>query len=339
MSELCMNQIRSLPKVDLHRHLDCSMRFSTMLEIAKTIKLEIPKTSSKLRDFLLITQPMDDLNSVLVRFLNAQKFFTSAEIIERLAFEVCEDAFNDGVSVLELRYAPSFMSEGPSGLNFEQNLEALVKGITRAEKKYPMAVGLISILQRTKDLKTAQFVTEFTLANRQHFVALDLADEEQNFVPENYRKFFEEAQHAGLHVTIHAGETPKENSSRDVQDAIEILSAERIGHGVQIAKDLKILDLVRSKGITLEVCPISNSLTRAFPSPQEHSARQLLNAGVKIAICSDDPGMFGSTLSDDYELLQRTQGFTIEDFRRCGQIAAQASFIPKSKIETVWKFS
>jgi adenosine deaminase len=109
------------------------------------------------------------------------------------------------------------------------------------------------------------------------------------------------AKKAGMHITVHSGESPQPQSAQWVKDSIDILGAERIGHGVQIIRNPEIMTYLRDKKIPLEICPISNWLTQAFPNYEDHPIRQLINAGLLVTINSDDPGVFATTLSDDYE--------------------------------------
>ena len=203
-----MQQIRMLPKIDLHRHLDCSMRWSTLLEIATTLKLDFPKAPEKQLSHFLVTEPMVNLGAVLNKFLTAQKVLASEEILERLAYEVCEDAFNDGVRIIELRYAPTFITDGHSALTFEKIHQAFLKGVQRAQKKMPIAAGLICILQRILPLEKVDAVTGFAVENKKTFLALDLADNEDGFEPKKFAPYFAKAQQAGLRTTIHSGEAP-----------------------------------------------------------------------------------------------------------------------------------
>lgn len=326
-------EIKNLPKVELHRHLDCSMRFSTMVDIAKTLKLEIPKTTDELKKFFLIEEPMKDLGTVLRKFMSAQKLLHSEEVLTRLAFEACEDAHNDGVKIIEFRYAPTFINDGHAELSFEKIHQAFLKGIEMAEKKFDLAAGLICIIQRTKSLQVAHHVSDFAIENNETFIALDLADNEDGFQPKQFAPVFQKAKKAGLHITVHSGEAPTKESPQWVKDSIEILGAERIGHGIQIIQNSEILNYVRDQKIPLEVCPISNWLTQAFPNHQSHPIRQLMNAGILTTINSDDPGIFNIELSDDYEVLQKYHQFDLADFNRCNLIAAQASFLPKAKTQ------
>lgn len=328
MESLYSHDIRDILKVELHRHLDCSVRWSTLLELAPQVGIPLAPSSLGQKEQFLITKPMKDLASVLNKFLNAQKVLASEEILTRIAFEACEDAFNDGIRLLELRYAPTFIADGHKNLTFEKIHRALYRGIEMSKKKYPMAVGLICIVQRTKSLTVASQVVDFAIDHKDSFIALDLADNEDGFDPKVFAPLFQKAKKAGLHITAHSGETPQPQSARWVRDSIEILGAERIGHGIQIINDPHILNFVRDQKLPLEVCPISNYLTQSVKTYHEHPIRQLLQAGIQVTINSDDPGIFATTLSDDYEVLHRVHAFTREDFKRCNQTAFVASFIP-----------
>lgn len=333
---LSLQQIRALPKIDLHRHLDCSMRWSTMLEIATTLKLDFPKKPAQQKDFFLVTEPMVDLKAVLNKFLVAQKLLASEEILERLAFEACEDAYNDGVRIIEMRYAPTFISQGHPTLSFDKIHQAFLKGLKKAEAKMNIATGLIGILQRIQPLEQNQKVMQFILENKSTFIGVDLADSENEAEPALFVELFEKAKAAGLKITIHTGETPSKDAERWMNDAINKLHADRIGHGVQSILYPSITEQLIAKNITLEVCPYSNSLTNAFKSLKDHPLKKLKNKGVPVTINSDDPGVFISTLSDDYLIAQNDLGFTLQDFEACNQTAFNASFISRDKKSKAW---
>jgi adenosine deaminase len=333
MQKLSTQHIRALPKVELHRHLDCSVRWSTLIELAPQVGITLATTYAAQREQFLVESPMRDLGSVLKKFLNTQKVLASEEILTRVAYEACEDAFNDGIRVLELRYAPTFIADGHHTLTFEKIHRALHAGIEMAKKKLPMAVGLICIVQRIKPFAVAETVVDFVIDYKDTFIALDLADNEEGSDPKVFAPLFEKAKKAGLHITVHSGETPMDDAALWVRDSIEILGAERIGHGIQIVRNPSVLNFVRDRGVPLEVCPISNYLTQAFATHAEHPVRKLMNSGIKVTINSDDPGVFATTLSDDYEVLQNVHGFTVAEFNQCNRHALDSSFLEKKDLE------
>lgn len=328
---LTLPQLRSLPKTDLHRHLDCSMRWSTVVEIAKDLGLQIDPIAGLSRPDYLVTNQMKDLGSVLKKFLNAQKVLTSEEILARLAYEACEDAFNDNVLLLELRYAPTFIVDGHTNLTYAQIHRGLTKGLAMAEKKFGMVTGLIGIVQRIKSVKEAEAAIDFFIDNKSEYVGVDLADNEDGFDPKPFAPVFEKARKADLHITIHSGETPHPTAGQWILDSINVLGAERIGHGVQCINHPHVMETLKQKQIPLEVCPLSNWLTQAFASFEDHPLKKLYDEGVPLTLSSDDPGVFASTLTDDYEIAQRVHGFTQEHFSKMNQTAFQKSFIPESK--------
>jgi adenosine deaminase len=336
-TSLFNQQLRRLPKVDLHRHLDCSMRWSTLVELAPQVDIEIPQNHTRRQNTFLVLDPMKDLEAVLKKFLNSQKVLASEEILSRLAYEACEDAFNDNILIAEFRYAPSFIADGHPSLKYEKIHRSLVKGVEMAEKKWPMAVGLICILQRIRDYSFSEKVCDFAIDHKDSFVGLDMADNDVNFDEKKMAPLFEKARKAGLRITAHAGESPWEGAIQQIRNCIDLWGAERIGHGVQIINDQKAVEYAKSKGVVFEVCPVSNGLTQAFPSHEDHPLRKMMEAGLKVTINSDDPGIFGTTLTDDYELAHRVHKVSLKEFEKMNDLAAKASFIPAKKIQEVWR--
>jgi adenosine deaminase len=279
---------------------------------------------------------MVNLGAVLNKFLIAQKVLASEEILERLAFEVCEDAYNDGVIIQEHRYAPTFISGGHPHLTFEKIHQALLRGLKRAQKQFPIAVGLICILQRTLSLKDAEHVTNFAIENKDTFLAVDLADNEEGFEPKPFAPFFQKAKKAGLHVTIHSGEAPNPQAGQWIIDSIDILGAERIGHGIQAIQSEAVMKKLIQDQIVLEVCPYSNYLTQAFPTYEAHPLKKLIERGVLTTLNSDDPGMFASTLTDDYMIAHQYQKLDLNDFKKCNEVAYKHSFISEKEKSRVW---
>lgn len=328
--------LAQFPKVELHRHLELSLRASTIRELAPQFGIPIPDEKT-FQERFVIARPMKDLGSVLNKFLDTQKLLGSEEILERITFEVCEDAYlKEGIRILELRYAPTFVALGHDHLTFEKIHAAIVKGMLRAEKQYPIAVGLICIIQRILPVKEAERVTDFAIDHKDTFIGLDLADNEVGFDSKPFSPFFTRAKKAGLRITVHSGEANVPKAASYVRDAIDYLGAERIGHGVQIYRDPDMIEYVKKLGIPLELCPTSNWLTQAVETVQKHPFRQLMEAGVLTTINSDDPGIFNIDLVHEYEVLKRHHHFTDEELKKCTQWAAEKSFIPLEKRQKTW---
>jgi adenosine deaminase len=336
IKELSPNE--KIPKADLHRHLELSLRPDTIWELAPQFGIPL-KSQQDFQDRFMILEPMKNLGAVLNKFLDTQKLLASTEILERVAYEACVDAFkNEGVKILELRYAPTFIKQGHS-LSFEQMHEAIVAGVQRAELEYPIAVGLICIIQRILPVKEAESVVDFAIANKDSFIGLDLADNEEGFDSKPFAPLFLRAKKAGLGITIHSGEAAHAKAPEWVMDAVEVLGADRIGHGVQIYRDENVMADVRDKKIVLELCLTSNLLTQAVAHMKFHPLKQLLDFGILTTINTDDPGIFNTNMNREYRIARETLGLSQGDLEKCSQIAAENSFIPLSKRQKAWPFT
>ena len=329
--------IATCPKVELHCHLELAIRRDTLRKLA--LERGYPATTdAAFNEAFLIEQPMGELPSVLHKFLNTRDVLDAAEIMEQVAYEVCEDMYRiSNVRLLELRYAPSFLLDKHTHITADELQDAILRGIRRAEADYPMAVGLICILQRTKSVQDNAYWVDFALNHRNGFLALDLADNEVDFDPEPFIPLFNRAKSGGLGITVHAGEPRVPGISKNIRTAIEAMGADRIGHGLQAIEDPGIVDLLVSTGTPLELCPTSNWLTGACQSVGQHPFRPLFDAGVKTTVNTDDPGIMCTDLNREFQQLLTHGGMNEAELHRCIQWAAEASFIPTEIKSTVWK--
>lgn len=326
MSNMTKTELRKMAKVELHRHLEGALRFSTVIELAKSQRVNLPYGDIKaLKDALLVKSPMVNLKAVLDKFWLTQSLLNSPEILERIAYEAVEDAHSEGIQILELRYSLSFVRKNHENLSYSLIHQSFVKGLARAKRDFPTRVGLIGIIGRVDPPAQQAEIMDFMVENADSFVGVDLADNETSLDSRVLIPLFEKARRAGLRVTIHAGESP--GTHRNVVDSIEMLGAERIGHGVQIWQHPEIIDFVKKKNVTLELCPTSNWLTNAVTSTAVHPFRRLMEAGVRVTINSDDPGIFDYDLTHECEILAREHGFTAAEFAQCFETARAATFI------------
>lgn len=322
-------------KAELHRHLELCFRPETIFELAPQFGIKI-NSQQEFQDRFLILEPMKDLSSVLNKFLDTQKLLASPEILERLAYETCVDAYRkENCHILELRYAPTFIKQGHN-MSFDQIHEAIVAGVSRAEVEYPIAVGLICIVQRILPVKDAESVIDFAINNKDSFVGVDLADNEEGFDSKPFAPLFHRAKKAGLGITIHSGEAPHAKAASWVMEAIEVLGATRIGHGVQIYRDEAVMKAVRDQKIVLELCPTSNILTNAVAHLKFHPLKQFFDFGIRTTINTDDPGIFNTNLNREYRVTRQEIGLSQEELVKCAQYAAEASFIPLAKRQKIW---
>ena len=337
-SRVSDRELFNIPKVELHCHLELSYRVSTM----KAWAIEdgdLPEGCSD-EDFkvkYMVLSPMNDLPSVLQKFLVTRDRIKSLERIERLTFEACEDMYLvSNVRILELRYAPSFVLEVYPELGADRMHEAIMRGCARAEMKYPIAVGIICLLQRIKSVSENEYWADFAIERKGEILGIDLADDEVNYPPEPFTHIFQKAKSAGLGITVHAGEPNDPNAPLNILTSIEKLGADRIGHGVQAIKDMKVIEVLRDYKIPLELCPTSNVLTKAVESADKHPFKRLYDLGVRTTLNSDDPGVMGITLMTEYNIVHNILGVTLNELEKCNKWAMEASFICKEKKAVVW---
>jgi adenosine deaminase len=254
----------------------------------------------------------------------------SYEAIKRITFENVEDAFEDGVKLLELRFAPVFIAYG-KGLGFDEIIEGVLDGMTQGMNRYDLQVGLIHILPRPMEPhKHAESTQEFlrykksTHKNAGRLCGFDLADSETTTKPEDFVPFIEMARGAGVGITVHTGE---DTDATYVEEAIATYAPSRIGHGIKIIDDQRVMKLVKERNIHLELCLTSNWLTRSVDSIENHPLAKLYRAGISLSINSDDPHLMDIDLINEYELARRYFNLTLDDFYKMNKQTITHSFL------------
>ena len=330
------DDLKHLPKVELHCHLELAFRKATLRGWALDKGMAVAREEDFDREFL-IKEPMDDLPTVLHKFLNTRDVIDTEAKVEQLTFEACEDMFLlSNVRILELRYAPSFLLDAHPSMDADRMLEAILRGTARAEATYPMVVGLIGLLQRIKSVEDNAFWCDWILERKAHFVGMDLADDEVSYPASPFAPLFQKAKAQGLGITVHAGEPDVPGAAKNILIALDELGADRIGHGVQAIHDAEVVARLAKDGVPLELCPWSNVLTRAVPDLKSHPFKRLMDAGVRTTVNTDDHGVMDISLIQECENLITHLGVSIDDIRQCNQWAREASFISKQRIQQVW---
>ena len=330
------DDLKHLPKVELHCHLELAFRKATLRGWALDKGMAVAREEDFDREFL-IKEPMDDLPTVLHKFLNTRDVIDTEAKVEQLTFEACEDMFLlSNVRILELRYAPSFLLDAHPSMDADRMLEAILRGTARAEATYPMVVGLIGLLQRIKSVEDNAFWCDWILERKAHFVGMDLADDEVSYPASPFAPLFQKAKAQGLGITVHAGEPDVPGAAKNILIALDELGADRIGHGVQAIHDAEVVARLAKDGVPLELCPWSNVLTRAVPDLKSHPFKRLMDAGVRTTVNTDDHGVMDISLLQECENLITHLGVSMEDIRQCNQWAREASFIAEDRIQAVW---
>lgn len=325
-------QLLTIPKIELHLHLDGSVKPETLLELAQKEAIELPTTDlAQLREYVSVAQDCKSLQNYLEKFDFPQIVMQRCDNLERIAYELCEIVSQENVRYFEVRFAPQFHTE--KGLSLDEIVQAVLTGLKRGEKDYNLKTGLILCSMRHQDAINNMEVVE--LAGRfkgRGVVAIDLAGSEAQYPVENHAQIFKRAKELGLHITIHAGEAAGAGS---VAKALE-LGAERIGHGVRINEDLELLEWVKEHQILLEVCPISNLQTKVVQSIMDHPVKIYFDQGIKVSINTDNRTVSNTSLVKEYEKLINELGFSVDEIKQMNLYAAEEAFLPTDeKIELI----
>jgi len=318
---------KSMPKIELHRHLEGSLRLPTMLEIAKEFRLDLPH--NKIEAFRPLVQVMDGepftFQNFLSKFGTLRHFFQSEEVIRRITREAIADAAADNIRYMELRFTPVALTR-IRNFPLESAFDWVIESAQQTSLDYGVETRLIASVNRHESVELAEQVAEMA-ADRisRGVVALDLAGSEAEFPGEEFTGVFREAKQAGLGITIHAGEW---GGPEVVELAINQLGAQRIGHGVRIMENPALVEQARDLGTVFDVCPTSNYQSGVIDNIYHHPLTKMVNSGLTVTVNTDDPGISQIDLSDEYELCCETLQIPLDRLKRLVLNAAEAAFLP-----------
>jgi adenosine deaminase len=324
------NMIHALPKIELHRHLEGSVRLETLVSIASDYGIEMPEYSIEdLRPFVQM-MPNETRNSqhFLAKFQTLRQFFRSPEIIKRVAAEAVADAAADNIKYLELRFTPPALSS-VMNCSYHEVVDWVCSATAEAAAQYEIEVRLILSMNRHESIEIGEKVLLTALDFRDRgVVALDLAGNEGGFPAEPFGKVFKKVKEAGFGITIHAGEWA---GADNIRHAIKHLHADRIGHGVRAVEDQSLCELLAERGVVLEVCPTSNVHSGVVDSWPLHPLGRLYRQQILTTINTDDPLVSNITLSNEIEQVMANLSFTLDDVKQQIRTAARAAFLPESE--------
>jgi adenosine deaminase len=318
----------NLPFIDLHRHLDGSVRLGTIIDLARQHNIELPGTTvEEIRPHVQVMERQPGLMAFIAKMLWATRVLANGEACRRVARENVEDAKREGIDYLELRFSPYFMAE-PHELAMAEVIEGVVAGIAEGAAATGVQVNLIGILSRTYGAEVCHKELEALLAYRKHFVALDLAGDEGNFPAPLFVDHFKKGRDAGWRITVHAGEA---GGSQSVWDAIQLLGAERIGHGVRALEDPQLTGYLAENRVPIEANLTSNVQTSTVADLDSHPLRDMLAAGLVCSINTDDPGVSGIDLPHEFEVAAPAAGLTREQIRQAQINALETAFLSEEE--------
>jgi adenosine deaminase len=316
--------IDRLPKAELHTHLDSALRPETMVELARAARFELPTTDPDgLRRFMLVDDA-GSLEDYLARFEYTIPLLQTPEGIERVSYEMVEDAARDGLRYLEVRYCPKLSTRG--GLTMEQALDAELLGLARGERDFGVVTRVINCSLRHYSPDVSVAIARLSVAYRDRgVVAFDLAGGEAGRPPAVHQAAFDTAADGCLGITVHAGEAA---GAESIAEAVHRCHADRIGHGTRLYEDPVLRDYLRDRRIPVEINITSNVQTRAVVRAQEHPVRGYFDAGLNVTLCTDGWLMTGVALSDEYWTAHTELGFTRPEIDQLILNGFESAFLP-----------
>ncbi|KNC48558.1 adenosine deaminase [Thecamonas trahens ATCC 50062] len=324
--KLTVDIIRKLPKVDLHRHLDGSVRVETVVELAEEQGVCLPTNDlEELRALIEVDNDCESLVEYLRGFTIVNSVAQKPYALTRMFFEACEDAVADGLRYVEIRFAPILHVNELMSLT--QVMEAVCEGKAMAEYHLPITARIILCGMRHMPPETTMSVAELAWRYRNRgVVAFDLAGPESGFASSKHKAAFELVRKQMLKMTVHSGEAA---GAESILDAIRYCGAHRIGHGTTLGDSPELLAYVVNRGIPLEVCPTSNLQTKAVSALADHPLKSYLEANVCVTINTDNPRISGVTLSDELMVCHTELGMDLAQIVRIIDNGFSATFLER----------
>jgi adenosine deaminase len=313
-----------LPLIDLHRHLDGNVRLETIIDLGRLHNLSLPAWNvEELRPYVQVTNPQPGVMAFIGKFKWMMAVLVDYHACRRVAYENVQDAKQEGIDYLELRFSPWFMSASHS-LNPTRVVQEVCNGVEEGQRDFGVKVNLIGILSRTYGPEIAWKELEALLSQRDRLVALDLAGDEANQPGDFFIEHFKRARDVGWHITVHAGEVTGPES---IWQAINELGAERIGHAVSAVSDPDLLDYMAEFAVGIESNLTSNVQTSTVPDYASHPLRIFLERGLLATINTDDPEVSGIDLINEFTNAAPAAGLSKEQTRQAQHNALTIAFL------------
>ena len=323
--------LQTLHLSDLHRHFDGSIRPETLWELSEKYYSAVPGLDfEQFRRYLEWDDRQDrSLLDYLDKFHVPLQYTQFYDNIRRIAYEIAADAYADGVRLLELRINP--LIHRRAGLSTRQVIHAVRKGLSKLGGEHPdFRAGIIVIAMRSHGGNMARILLREVIGEKDEYhagvgvVGFDIAGPESPFPPILFREAYALAHRMNLACTVHAGES--EGPER-IWEALEHLGPQRVGHGTSASRDAELVKRLARDGVYVEVCLSSNLQTGAVTRLAEHPLPRFLEAGVKVALCTDNPTVSATTITREYALAMETFGFSEDDVRRLAEMSRAGTFV------------
>lgn len=320
----------AFPKVELHRHLEGTFPVGRLFELSLKNNLDRPRDFEAFRREVQFPKDSGpDFLAFLAKFRN--DWYRSHDDVYFITYHSVRDLIDDGLFYCELRFSPEHFSL-ENDFDRAEITKLIVAAGNRAAQETGLHLRYLLTFNRSKQTEQQMIALYDRLKALElpEVVGIDLAGDEINYPPERFRRFFQRIARDGRYrATIHAGEV---SPSVQIWEAIRSLGAARIGHGTSAIDDPPLQDLLKEKGIALEMCITSNFQTGSWADERNHPIGALYRRGVPVTLNSDDPFIQNTDLTDDYIKAVRYFGFTLQDLVNLNLTALRSSFLPAEQI-------
>ncbi len=326
--------LQRLPKVELHCHLDGSIRPETILDLAQKQNVTIPATDiSGLKNIIQIGKNRGTLNDYLERFPIILSVLQTPEALERVAYELIEDIAQENTRYIEVRYSPILHTE--KGMTIDESVDAIKDGLKRGESDFGVKSGIIVCGIRNIPPEISLKLADLTVRYKGNgVVGFDLAGAEENFPAKDHREAFYLILNHNVNATIHAGEA---FGPASIHQALHYCGAHRIGHGTRLKEDPDLMQYITDHRIPLEICLTSNFHTHSVRSLKHHPIRLYFESGLRVTLNTDNRTISNTTLTNEYKIAHDVFGFSLHDLRKCIIAAAKSAFLPHHERKIITK--
>jgi adenosine deaminase len=324
-SPVPLEVFQALPKTDLHVHLDGSLRLESILDIARQDRIDLPATDAAgLRAAIGCGAHFGSLVEYLRGFDITLRVMQTEAALERIAFELAEDAHRENVRYMEVRYAP--MLHTRRGLKLTRVVEAVLDGLRRARETYGVKANVIVCGIRNISPESSYQMAELAVAYKgRGVVGFDLAGAEADFPAKHHRQAFQLVRDNNINCTIHAGEAYGPES---IAQAIHVCGAHRIGHGCRLRENGDLLHYMNDHRIPLECCPSSNVQTGAVKNLASHPLKLYFDLGLRVTINTDNRLITDTSVSKELHLVHSELGVPFADIKAMILAGFKSSFQP-----------
>ncbi len=333
MIKLNREFIHLLPKTDLHVHLDGSLRYKTLFDLAKKQNVDLPaKTEEELKKIISCVDTCTSLDQYLRGFAITLSVLQEEEALFQTAYELAEDAALENIRYMEVRYSPILHTN--KGMRLTQISDAVIEGLKEAEKKYNIRTGVIICGIRNMDPVNSLRLAELSVAYKNRgVIGFDLAGSEYNNPAIHHKEAFDLALKNNLNITIHAGEAYGPES---ISQAMHNCGTHRIGHGTRLLEDGDLLNYVNDHRIPLEMCVKSNYHTKAVKSIKVHPIAFYLDYGLRVTMNTDNRMISDTTMTDEFMLAINELNLSYQEIKNIIINGYKSAFIPyKERVKLI----